>query len=71
MKALSQMLSFPPCFLSQAKRLQSPSALIMNADAALLPNLKEESSAADQKPANVRFDRVLADVPCSGDGTLR
>ena len=55
----------------QAKRLQSPSALIMNADAALLPNLKEESSDADQKMANVRFDRVLADVPCSGDGTLR
>jgi tRNA (cytosine34-C5)-methyltransferase len=26
---------------------------------------------ADGSPTTLKFDRVLCDVPCSGDGTLR
>jgi len=61
------------CYLlvHQAKRLQSPSGLIMNADAAFLPNMKDIPSAPDARPGNIQYDRVLCDVPCSGDGTLR
>lgn len=61
------------CYLlvHQAKRLQSPSGLIMNADAAFLPNLKDVPKGPDVKAGNIQYDRVLCDVPCSGDGTLR
>lgn len=50
----------------QARRLDLPSLFITNNDARFLPNLK---SGFDRQ--NVKFDRVLCDVPCSGDGTLR
>jgi len=58
------------CYLlvHQAKRLQSPSGLIMNADAAFLPNMRRK---AEKFGGNMNYDRVLCDVPCSGDGTLR
>lgn len=51
----------------QARRLNSPALLITNNDARFLPNLKINS----QHHNNLRFDRILCDVPCSGDGTLR
>ena len=35
----------------------------------LYPDSKRDPSAKSTKP--YRFDRILADVPCSGDGTLR
>jgi multisite-specific tRNA:(cytosine-C5)-methyltransferase len=50
----------------QARRLNSPALLITNNDARLLPSLK-----LDQKGTTMKFDRILSDVPCSGDGTLR
>jgi 16S rRNA C967 or C1407 C5-methylase (RsmB/RsmF family) len=40
--------------------------LITNNDARRLPSLK-----VDELNNTMRFDRVLCDVPCSGDGTLR
>jgi len=46
-------------------RLGSPCAIVTNVDAQFFPNL------VDIDDAPLRFDRVLADVPCSGDGTLR
>jgi len=49
----------------QAKRLQSPCLIITNHDASCLPNLQTSSGA------NMKFDRILADVPCTGDGTMR
>ena len=49
----------------QAKRLQSPCLIITNHDASCLPNLQTSSGS------NLKFDRVLADVPCTGDGTMR
>ena len=53
----------------QAKRLQSPCVIITNHDASIMPNLQMTSSAGTKK--NLKFDRILCDVPCSGDGTLR
>ena len=62
----------------QAKRLQSPCVMIVNHDASILPNmfLSQEGGApySPEDPNSgkiMKFDRVLCDVPCSGDGTLR
>ena len=52
------------CYTHEAKRLQSPCLIITNHDASCLPNLKTSSGS------NLKFDRVLADVPCTGDGTM-
>ncbi|PRD30267.1 UNVERIFIED_CONTAM: Nsun2 [Trichonephila clavipes] len=52
----------------QAKRLNSPCLLITNNDAANFPNIKIKDG---DKRVNLKFDRILCDVPCSGDGTLR
>lgn len=53
----------------QAKRLNSPCCLITNTEAGQFPNL----FIADKqdKLKLLKFDRILADVPCSGDGTMR
>lgn len=49
------------------KRLQSPCLVVCSHDATLLPNIPDATSY----DGRLHFDRVLADVPCSGDGTLR
>ena len=58
----------------QAKRLNSPALIVTNHDATMLPTkmalpLSGEDESAGSR--SLRFDRVLCDVPCSGDGTLR
>ncbi|XP_026332701.1 tRNA (cytosine(34)-C(5))-methyltransferase [Hyposmocoma kahamanoa] len=55
----------------QAKRLNSPCILITNHDSAVMPSLvmTDEQNPDSTKP--VKFDRILCDVPCSGDATLR
>ncbi|XP_053980369.1 tRNA (cytosine(34)-C(5))-methyltransferase [Hylaeus anthracinus] len=53
----------------QAKRLNSPIVLIINHDASLLPNFTSTKPDGTKEP--LKFDRILADVPCSGDGTMR
>ncbi len=53
--------------VSQIKRLNSPSIFVTSADAQRFPLLRH----ADNKAQEGIFDRVLADVPCSGDGTAR
>lgn len=50
----------------QVKRLNSPNFLVVNHDAQLFPRIRLEGEAE-----YVKFDRVLCDVPCSGDGTMR
>ncbi|RDA89835.1 hypothetical protein CP533_6946 [Ophiocordyceps camponoti-saundersi (nom. inval.)] len=56
----------------QLKRLSSPNLIVTNNDATQFPPLKLPSTdAASNKNVYLKFDRILADVPCSGDGTIR
>lgn len=50
----------------QVKRLNSPNFVVVNHDAQLFPRIKFDGAAEFLK-----FDRILCDVPCSGDGTMR
>ncbi|XP_071785595.1 RNA cytosine-C(5)-methyltransferase NSUN2-like [Asterias amurensis] len=54
----------------QAKRLNSPCCMIVNHDASVFPTIRA-AQGQDPKPKPVVYDRILCDVPCSGDGTLR
>ncbi|XP_028968425.1 tRNA (cytosine(34)-C(5))-methyltransferase [Galendromus occidentalis] len=51
--------------MHQAKRLRSSCLMVVNHDASQLPNLKLSDGEV------LKYDRVLCDVPCTGDGTLR
>lgn len=53
----------------QAKRLNSPCIAITNHNSQFLPNMF--TTEPDGTKKKVEFDRILCDVPCSGDGTLR
>lgn len=55
----------------QLKRLSSPNLLVTNHDATQFPSIRLPSDPKSNKPVYLKFDRILADVPCSGDGTLR
>ncbi|KAF9513599.1 hypothetical protein BS47DRAFT_1372487 [Hydnum rufescens UP504] len=48
----------------QSARLPSPNLMVTNLDASLFPGIRVP-------PSIMPFDRILCDVPCSGDGTLR
>uniref|UniRef100_A0A8D0CB46 tRNA (cytosine(34)-C(5))-methyltransferase n=1 Tax=Salvator merianae TaxID=96440 RepID=A0A8D0CB46_SALMN len=58
------------CYLlvHQAKRLNSPCIMVVNHDASSIPNLQ---STTNGKKETLFYDRILCDVPCSGDGTMR
>lgn len=58
------------CYLlvHQAKRLNSPCIMVVNHDASCIPTLH---ITADGKRDILFYDRILCDVPCSGDGTMR
>lgn len=56
--------------IHQLKRLSSPNMIVTNHDATLFPSLQLPSGNSSQVQY-LKFDRILADVPCSGDGTLR
>ncbi|KAI1323057.1 S-adenosyl-L-methionine-dependent methyltransferase [Xylariaceae sp. FL0255] len=56
----------------QLKRLSSPNLIVMNHDATQFPPLRLPKDPTKPKARRyLKFDRILADVPCSGDGTLR
>ncbi|XP_061616511.1 RNA cytosine C(5)-methyltransferase NSUN2 [Phyllopteryx taeniolatus] len=59
------------CYLlvHQAKRLNSPCIMVANHDASCIPMLQIQGS--DGKKDILFYDRILCDVPCSGDGTMR
>lgn len=48
----------------QAMRLNLPSLFVTQNDATKFPSIKNDK-------ANFMYDKILCDVPCSGDGTLR
>ncbi|CCK71209.1 tRNA (cytosine-C5-)-methyltransferase KNAG_0G01510 [Huiozyma naganishii CBS 8797] len=52
----------------QLKRLNSSNILVVNHDAQFFPNIRTNSL---NNNITMKFDRILCDVPCSGDGTLR
>jgi tRNA (cytosine34-C5)-methyltransferase len=54
----------------QAKRLNSPCVMVTNHDATVMPNMYYHHTKSDEWVPLV-YDRILCDVPCSGDGTLR
>ncbi|XP_071814211.1 RNA cytosine-C(5)-methyltransferase NSUN2-like [Apostichopus japonicus] len=53
----------------QAKRLNSPCCMVVNHDARFFPKLFFDRP--DGKKEQLMYDRILCDVPCSGDGTMR
>lgn len=53
----------------QIKRLNTPCAIVTNHDASIYPKI--HFTGSDGKRTQLEFDRVLCDVPCSGDGTIR
>lgn len=59
----------------QMKRLNSPNLIVTNHDATMFPSIQLPSDPVPEnvKPIGkyIKFDRILADVPCSGDGTCR
>ncbi|OOF95366.1 hypothetical protein ASPCADRAFT_207840 [Aspergillus carbonarius ITEM 5010] len=61
--------------IHQMKRLSSPNLIVTNHDATMFPSIKLPSEpSTNGKPAKnryLKFDRILADVPCTGDGTAR
>ena len=61
--------------IHQMKRLNSPNLIVTNHDATLYPSIKLPSDPVPEGKNTIgkylKFDRILADVPCSGDGTTR
>ncbi|PHH54173.1 Multisite-specific tRNA:(cytosine-C(5))-methyltransferase trm4b [Ceratocystis fimbriata CBS 114723] len=57
----------------QLKRFSSANLLVTNHDASAFPSIRLPDSYSDRpgKRSYLKFDRILADVPCTGDGTLR
>jgi 16S rRNA C967 or C1407 C5-methylase (RsmB/RsmF family) len=53
----------------QIKRLNSHATIVTNHEAQQFPGLRTSSSSSSS--SGLEFDRILCDVPCSGDGTIR
>lgn len=54
----------------QSRRLHSSCCMVTNHDASIFPFLITVNESTGYKEP-VFFDRILCDVPCSGDGTVR
>jgi multisite-specific tRNA:(cytosine-C5)-methyltransferase len=50
----------------QVKRLSSANIVVVNHDAQMFPKMRLEENGP-----YLKFDRILCDVPCSGDATMR
>ena len=56
--------------IHQTKRLNSPNLIVTNHDATMYPSLLI-SDPKEEVKTYLKYDRILADVPCTGDGTAR
>lgn len=54
----------------QVKRLNFPNLIVTQHDASIFPSIELPSKDGEKKQY-LKYDRILADVPCSGDGTAR
>ncbi|KAJ7125879.1 S-adenosyl-L-methionine-dependent methyltransferase [Mycena filopes] len=57
--------------IHQSARLPSPALMVTNLDASIYPGLKIPVNNGKGRTETLLFDRILCDVPCSGDGTMR
>ena len=59
--------------IHQSARLPSPALMVTNLDASNFPSIKVPVRTTDGSSVlePLLFDRILCDVPCSGDGTIR
>ncbi|KAF8804768.1 S-adenosyl-L-methionine-dependent methyltransferase [Phlegmacium glaucopus] len=59
--------------IHQSARLPSPALMVTNLDASNFPSIKVPVQTTDGSSllGPLLFDRILCDVPCSGDGTIR
>ncbi|KAK7471032.1 tRNA (cytosine-5-)-methyltransferase ncl1 [Stygiomarasmius scandens] len=56
--------------IHQSARLPSPALMVTNLDASNYPSIKVPAREGNRME-QLLFDRILCDVPCSGDGTIR
>jgi multisite-specific tRNA:(cytosine-C5)-methyltransferase len=61
--------------IHQTARLPSPAFVVTNVDASIFPTISlppdDTAESSRRKKRHLLFDRILCDVPCSGDGTIR
>jgi len=59
--------------IHQSARLPSPALMVTNLDASNYPSIRVPVTRRQGLPClgQLLFDRILCDVPCSGDGTIR
>lgn len=58
--------------IHQSIRLPSPSFMVTNLDASNYPSIRVPvTHDGREQLGTLLFDRILCDVPCSGDGTIR
>ncbi|RDW37257.1 LOW QUALITY PROTEIN: S-adenosyl-L-methionine-dependent methyltransferase [Yarrowia lipolytica] len=59
--------------IHQVQRLNSPNLIVTNHDAQMYPKVAIAAKGVDGAKSNeyLKFDRILCDVPCSGDATMR
>ncbi|KAF2659937.1 S-adenosyl-L-methionine-dependent methyltransferase [Lophiostoma macrostomum CBS 122681] len=55
----------------QVKRLNFPNLIVTQHDASIFPSIELPPATGSTRPQYLKFDRILCDVPCSGDGTAR
>ena len=55
---------------SRTKKYRTPNVIITRCDATALPSLLVDEPT-ETLPHRFLFDRIICDVPCSGDGTMR